>query len=480
MTQGYISHQTLSGRMAVLGSLGAMALVLAGCSFAPVYERPPAPVPTQWSASPSGDVSAAATLQWQSFVTDEVVRARITQALEHNRDLRQALLDVEAARAQYGVQKADRLPGVDLQASGNRQRLPADLSGTGQPVVQSNYQAGVGLASFELDLFGRVRNLSEAALQEYLASEEAARSVRLSLVAEVIQASLVHDGARQRVDLTRRTLASRESALQLVKQRRQMGVDTALDQNEAEGLAEQARAELERAEREYWQAGNALELLLGQRPVDMERSLTALPLVQDIGAGTPAELLTHRPDIRAAERQLQARHANIGAARAAFFPRITLTGSFGSSSAQLSDLFSGGQRSWSFLPQLQLPLFDGGRNQASLDLATVRKDMAVVAYEKSIQTAFREVADALVATDTLRREEVSRRKLAATSAESLRLATARYRGGVDSHLRYLDAERSNFASQMAVIEVATQRQMALASLFKALGGGWNAAQDLRS
>lgn len=477
MTQGLVS--SLSWRLAAL----AAGLVLAGCaSLAPVYERPMAPVPGEWPADAEAvpDRPSAATLQWQSFVTDEVVRVRIAQALAHNRDLRQAVLDVEAARAQYGVQRADRLPGWDLQASGSRQRLPGDLSATGQPMVQSSYQAGVGLASFELDLFGRVRNLSEAALQEYLATEEAARSVQISLVAEVIQASLAHDGARQRVELALRTLASREAALQLVKQRRQMGVDTALDQNEAEGLAEQARAELERAEREYRQAGNALELLLGQRPADRERALDALPLVQDIGAGTPAELLIHRPDIRAAERQLRARHASIGAARAAFFPRITLTGSFGSSSAQLSDLFGGGQRSWSFLPQLQLPLFDGGRNQASLDLARVRKDMAVAAYEKSIQTAFREVADALAATDTLRREEVSRRKLAATSAESLRLAAVRYRGGVDSHLRYLDAERSNFASQMALIEVATQRQMALATLFKALGGGWNAVKDLRS
>ncbi|GAB2471031.1 multidrug efflux transporter outer membrane subunit OprJ [Comamonas humi] len=476
MTQGLVSP--LSWRVAAL----AAVLALAGCaSLAPVYERPQAPVPAEWSTPQAGaaaGASAAATLQWQAFVTDEVVRGRITQALAHNRDLRQALLDVEAARAQYGVQKADRLPGVDLQAAGSRQRLPGDLSGTGRPVVQSSYQAGLGLASFELDLFGRVRSLSEAALQEYLATEEAARSVRISLVAEVIQASLAHDGARQRVELTQRTLASREAALQLVQQRRQRGVDTALDEHEAEGLAEQARAELERARRDHLQAGNALALLLGQRPAELERPLDAAPLVQELAAGAPAELLEHRPDIRAAERQLQARNANIGAARAAFFPRITLTGAFGSSSAQLSELFGGGQRSWSFLPQLQLPLFDGGRNQAMLDLAELRKDMAVAAYEKSIQLAFRDVADALAATDTLRREEASRRKLAATSAQSLRLATARYRGGVDSHLRYLDAERSHFANQMAVIEVATQRQMALATLFKALGGGWASPEPL--
>ncbi|WP_370680134.1 efflux transporter outer membrane subunit [Comamonas sp. GB3 AK4-5] len=465
------------GRLALMAVAAAL---VAGCSMAPVYQRPAAPVPAVWAwSADSGTTTApaASTLAWQDFVTDALLRQRIEQALTHNRDLRQALLDVEAARAMYGVQRADRLPGVEVQASGNRQRLPGDLSATGTSAVQSSYQAGVGLAAFELDLFGRVRNLSEAALQEYLASEEAARSVQISLVAEVVQASLLHDSARQRVALTQRTLASREAALQLVQQRRQHGLDTALDLHEAESLTEQARTELERSERQYRQAGNALELLLGQgqNPQDqvLNQALANLPLVQDIGAGMPADLLTQRPDIRAAERQLQSRNASIGAARAAFFPRISLTGSLGSSSAELSNLFHSGQRSWSFMPQLQLPIFDGGRNQANLDLAQVRKDMAVVAYEKSIQTAFREVADALAATDTLRREEAAQRKLVTSSAKSLTLAQARYRAGVDSHLRYLDAERSHFASQLALIDVATERQIALTTLYKALGGGWS-------
>lgn len=467
------------GRLALL--VAAAALV-AGCSMAPVHQRPAAPVPAvwAWAGDSSATAPAAATLAWQDFVTDALLRQRIAQALAHNRDLRQALLDVEAARAMYGVQRAERLPGVEVQASGNRQRLPGDLSAAGASTVQSSYQAGVGLAAFELDLFGRVRSLSEAALQEYLASEEAARSVQISLVAEVVQASLLHDSARQRVALTQRTLASREAALQLVQQRRQHGLDTALDLHEAESLTEQARTELERSERQYRQAGNALTLLLGQPPQDqeqaadqaMDQALSTLPLVQDIGPGMPADLLTHRPDIRAAEHLLQSRNASIGAARAAFFPRISLTGALGSSSAELSHLFQGGQRSWSFMPQLQLPIFDGGRNQANLDLAQVRKDMAVVAYEKSIQTAFREVADALAATDTLRREEAAQRKLVTSSAQSLTLATARYRAGVDSHLRYLDAERSHFASQLALIDVATERQIALTTLYKALGGGW--------
>ncbi|MDR3003917.1 MAG: efflux transporter outer membrane subunit [Acidovorax sp.] len=465
------------GRLALL--VAAAALV-AGCSMAPVHQRPAAPVPAvwAWAGDSSATAPAAATLAWQEFVTDALLRQRIAQALAHNRDLRQALLDVEAARAMYGVQRAERLPGVEVQASGNRQRLPGDLSAAGASTVQSSYQAGVGLAAFELDLFGRVRSLSEAALQEYLASEEAARSVQISLVAEVVQASLLHDSARQRVALTQRTLASREAALQLVQQRRQHGLDTALDLHEAESLTEQARAELERSERQYRQAGNALTLLLGQPPqaqgLAMDQALSTLPLVQDIGPGMPADLLTHRPDIRAAEHLLQSRNASIGAARAAFFPRISLTGALGSSSAELSNLFQGGQRSWSFMPQLQLPIFDGGRNQANLDLAQVRKDMAVVAYEKSIQTAFREVADALAATDTLRREESAQRKLVTSSAKSLTLATARYRAGVDSHLRYLDAERSHFASQLALIDVATERQIALTTLYKALGGGWRA------
>ncbi|ALR07731.1 efflux transporter outer membrane subunit [Xylella fastidiosa] len=476
----------LSQARPALGALAA-ALLIAGCSLAPTYQRPDAPIPGHWTdgaetsrrgAADSPAASAATTLDWQAFVTDETLRKLIDLSLANNRDLRQTLLNVEAARAQYRVQRADRLPGIQAEGTGARQRVPEDLRAPGMPAVQSNYQAGVGLASFEIDLFGRVRNLSQAALQEYLATEEAARSAQISLVAEVIQAYLTRDGAQQRYLLATKTLEAREASLKLVEQRRTLGAATDLDYQEALGLTQQVRVDLERIDREFRQASNALSLLVGV--ADVRSLLSAYPstgtlLVQDLAPGTPSELLELRPDIRAAEHRLQGRNASIGAARAAFFPRISLTGLFGTSSTELSNLFESGQRAWSFAPQITLPIFDGGRNSANLDLAQVRKDIAVAAYEQAIQVAFREVSDALATTDTLLREEQAQQALAQTSAAALRLSEARYRSGADDHLRYLDAQRSDFASQMALVQTQTQRQIALATLFRSLGGGWQAA-----
>lgn len=473
----FSTHGKALRRRAVLG-LGVLGLALSGCSFAPVHQQPEAPIPTQWpgqGATAQQPVSSVATLDWQGFIVDGKLRQLTELALTNNRDLRQTLLNVEAARAIYRVQRADRLPGIDLQAGGTRQRIPGDLSGTGRAGTQGSYQAGVGLAAFELDLFGRVRSLSESALNEYLATEDAARAARISLAGEVVDAYLARDGAQRRRLLSERTLKSREASLRLVAARREAGTATALDHEEARSLLEEARAELERNEREFRQAGNALLLLTGVNdlgPYLSEQPEAATMLVQDIAAGLPSELLERRPDIRAAEHRLRARNADIGAARAAFFPRISLTGFLGSSSAELSDLFGSGQRAWSFAPQISLPIFDGGRNRANLDLATVRRDMAVAAYEQSVQTAFREVADALAATDTLRREENARRALVESSRETLRLAEARYRAGVDDHLRYLDAQRSVFAHESAYIDAMTQRQAALAGLFRVLGGSW--------
>jgi len=458
----------------------AMSLLLAGCSLTPTLERPEAPIPAQWPAVPgaAGQTDTAPTvaaLAWQDFVVDARLRALIDLSLRNNRDLRQAWLNVEAARAQYGIQRADRLPGIDAQAGATRQRVPADQSASMQASTQSSYQANLGLAAFEIDVFGRVRALSDAALEEYLSTEAATQSTHITLVSEVIQAYLTRDGAQRRYRLTEQTLASRESSLNLISRRRQAGTATALDQQEAQGLTEQARVALARTEREIRQSTYALGLLVGVSDIDAQLAsypASELLLVQDIAAGAPSDLLAQRPDIRAAEHQLRARNASIGAARAAFFPRISLTGLFGTSSSQLSNLFGSGQLAWSFMPQVTLPIFDGGRNQASLDLATVRKDSAVAGYEKAVQTAFREVADALAATDTLRREEVAQRALVASSTETLRLSQARYRAGVDDNLRYLDAQRSDFVNQTSLIDIGTQRQMALASLFRALGGGW--------
>ncbi|MEE9101846.1 efflux transporter outer membrane subunit [Pseudomonas nitroreducens] len=454
----------------------APLLLIAGCSMAPTYERPDAPVAANWSGPAAQPGRAASNLDWQTFIVDSELRDLVNIALNNNRSLRQTLLDIEQARAQYRIQRSERVPGLNAAANGNRQRLPGDLSSNGSSGVSSSYQVGLSLPEYELDLFGRVKSLTDAALEQYLATEEAARSAQIALIAEVSQAYLSYDGAQRRLLLTEQTLASREDSLVLIAQRRSAGAATALDYQEALGLVEQSRAELESNARQKQQSLNALVLLLGTPDAASRIPLVSLDkpmLVQDIAPGTPSELIERRPDIRAAEHQLKARNADIGAARAAFFPRISLTGSFGTSSAEMSGLFDGGSRSWNFVPTLSLPIFDAGRNSANLDLAKVRKDSAVAAYEGTIQTAFREVADALAATDTLRREEIARRALANTTEETLKLAKARYEGGVDSHLRYLDAQRSNFINEAAYIETSTQRQIALVDLFRALGGGWD-------
>ncbi|HCG1306214.1 efflux transporter outer membrane subunit [Stutzerimonas kunmingensis] len=449
-----------------------LALALTGCSLAPTYERPAAPVASNWSSSSAKPGTATSDLDWQTFIVDSELRSLVSIALDNNRSLRQTLLDIEQARAQYRIQRADRVPGLSATANGNRQRLPGDLSSSGSSAVSSTYQVGLSLPEYELDLFGRVKSLTHAALEQYLATEEAGRGARIALVAEVSQAYLTYDGAQRRLQLTEQTLASREDSLGLISQRRIAGAATALDYQEALGLVEQSRAELESNSRQKQQAFNALVLLLGTQEAVKQNARAPQDkpmLLQDIAAGTPSELIERRPDILAAEHRLKARNADIGAARAAFFPRISLTGSFGTSSAEMSGLFDGGSRSWSFVPTLSLPIFDAGRNSANLDLAEVRKDSAVAAYEGTIQTAFREVADALAATDTLRREEAARRALANTTSETLKLAKARYEGGVDSHLRYLDAQRSSFINEAAYIEISTQRQIALVDLYRALG-----------
>nr|WP_232106564.1 efflux transporter outer membrane subunit [Pseudomonas mendocina] len=455
-------------------ALLTLAIALGGCSLAPTYERPEAPVAAGWQEADANGAGAQA-LDWQTFIVDADLRRAVDTALNNNRSLRQALLDIEAARAQYRIQRADRLPSINANASGNRQRLPADQSQTGRSEVTSVYQVGLGLAEYEVDLFGRVRNLSEAALETYLATEQATRATQISLIAEVIQAYLTRDGALRRKALVEQTLESRLASLELVSRRREAGTATALDYQEALGLAEQARAERESTERQLRQADNALVLLLGTP--DAGGLLPSAPhdelmLLQDIAPGTSSELIERRPDILASEHRLKARNADIGAARAAFFPRISLTGSLGSSSTELSGLFEGGSRAWSFAPTLSLPIFAGGRNRANLDLAEVRQDAGVADYEGTIQTAFREVADALAATDTLRREEAARRALAESSRAAEALAEARYKGGVDDHLRYLDAQRSSFNDQNTLIQISTDRQLALADLFRALGGGW--------
>ncbi|MFT4171852.1 MAG: efflux transporter outer membrane subunit [Rhodocyclaceae bacterium] len=449
----------------------AAALALAGCSLAPTYERPAAPVPARYADATS--VSDAAMPTWEHFIQEARLRTLVQAALTSNRDLRQALLDIEAARAQYGIQRADQLPTVSAGASVDRQRTPEGLSTTGQASVGSTYRAELGLAAFELDLFGRTHNLSQSALQEFLATEQAARSVRISLVASVSEAYVRYSVADARIALTRKTFEARQESLDLVRMRRSVGAASEVDVRDAVGLVEQARTELFRTQRERTQAVNALQLLVGRNGLNATLAAASPDdvLFEDVQPGLPSALLTLRPDILAAEHRIRARQADIGAARAAFFPRVTLTGAYGGASPELSDLFSAGARAWQFMPQLTLPIFTGGRTQAALDLAEVRRDASILAYEQAIQTAFTEVADALTARATLGEQMEAQARLVTNGAESLQLAQMRYLNGVDSNLRYLDAQRQDFANRLAMLDTWSALQNSRIALYKAMGGG---------
>lgn len=452
-------------------TLGLLAAgLLSACSMAPKYERPEAPVAATFPTPSAGPIQMAG---WRDFFPDERLQTLIEAALENNRDLRMAALRVEEARTLYSVQSADLLPNLNITGGASRSRVPAAVSPSGASVVSSSYQAGLGLTAFELDFFGRVRSLNNAALAQFLASEEAERSARISLVAEVAKAYLAERAFDEQHALARKTYESREEAYRLARQRFEVGASSALDLRLSETLVQSARASLATLARQRAQASNALALLAGKPLADLPAAhpLDEQNIVTGIPAGLPSDLLDRRPDIRAAEQRLRAANANIGAARAAFFPRISLTASTGTASNALSGLFEAGSRSWSFVPQLVLPIFDAGRNSASLTLAETRANIAVADYEKSIQTAFREVADTLAARETLEEQIDAQRTVAEAQAERLKLAELRYRNGVSSSLEVLDAQRELFSAQQALVQARLLRLTNAIDLYRALGGG---------
>jgi multidrug efflux system outer membrane protein len=452
--------------------------VLAGCSLAPHYVRPDAPVASAYPDTAAGQTTRnAVEIGWREFFPDRRLQALIATAIDNNRDLRMAALRIEEARAQYNIQSADQLPNLNAGASGSRARTPASVSPTGTSIVSSNYQVGLNLAAFELDFFGRVRSLNQAALEQYLATEEARRSVQISLVSEVAKAYLSERAFAEQLALAQRTLEGRQTAYNLAKQRFDVGASSALDLRLNETLVHSARVSLLILTRQRAQTENALALLVGKPLTDLPpaQPLSEQNIVTDIPAGIPSELLIRRPDILAAEHRLKAANANIGAARAAFFPRISLTGGIGTVSNDLSGLFDAGSRSWSFVPQLVLPIFDAGRNRANLNLTEVRTDTAVADYEKTIQIAFREVADALVARDTLNEQIDAQRAVQEAQAERLKLAGQRYQTGISSSLDLLDAQRELFSAEQSLVQARLLRLTNAIDLYRSLGGGLNEA-----
>lgn len=452
-----------------LACASALIAVLGGCmSLAPAYLRPEPPVAGAFPNGGTVQGSIAADLDWQVFFSDARLKRLIELALQNNRDLRVAILNIEQARAQYRIRRADQLPTLNVGASASRQPNSAGDSTT-------SYSAGFTVTAYELDFFGRVGSLRDAALAQYLASEEARKSAHISLIAAVanIYLSLLADD--ELLALTRQTLEGREESFKLTKLKFDHGVASGLDYQQARTLVEGARVTLAQLQRQRALDEDALVLLVGQplpAALPAGAPLGAATLGPELPAGLPSDLLNHRPDIRQAEQQLIAANANIGAARAAFFPRISLTGSAGTASSELSGLFKGGSFGWTLAPQLLLPIFDAGRNQANLDSAKATRDIAMAQYEKAIQTAFREVADALAGRATYTDQLRAQTAQAEAEATRFKLSDLRYRNGVASYLDLLDAQRSLFSAQQAVVQTRLGQLQNRVSLYKVLGGGW--------
>ena len=465
-------------------SVLAAALLMAGCSVMPAYERPLAPVATDWpafgpaAANPgsASTVPAAGDLEWQSFFSDPQLRLLVDASLRNNRDLRVAVLNIEQARAQFQIRSADQFPSIGAAVSGSR--VPARNS-KGDSFISSTYTAGLAVTAYEIDFFGRVASLKEQALAQYLATEEGRKTTQIGLISNVANTYLSLLADEELLAITRQTLATREQSFRLSKLRFDNGVTSELELRQAESLSEAARVALAQQVRQRALNQNALTLLVGQ-PLTGElalvlsdgKTLANAPLMRDVPAGLPSDLLVRRPDIRQSEQLLIAANANIGAARAAFFPRISLTANIGSASSHLTDLFKSGSYGWSLAPQLLLPIFDAGRNTAGLGSANAGRDIAIAQYEKSIQNAFKEVADALAARATL--GEQFRAQQAQVNAESTRfkLADLRYQNGISSYLDVLDAQRSLFTVQQSLVQTRLAQLQSQVTLYKTLGGGW--------
>ncbi len=460
----------------------ACAGVLAGCaSLAPSYARPDAPVPATFAHSGSGaagDGANVATLDWRQVFLDPRLQQVIAQALDNNRDLRVAVLNIDKARAQYRIQGADLFPSASVSGSQSAARSSASTSASGRAEVARTYTADVAVSSWELDLFGRIRSLKDEALETYLATAQTQRSTRLSLVAEVAADWLAVAADQQRLALAQQTLDSQRQTLTLTEARHREGIASGLDLAQVQTSVESARADVASYTTQLATARNALDLVVGASV-----AADALPQAGALEDGValaplPAPLesrvLLQRPDVLYAEHALKSANADIGAARAAFFPTISLTASSGRSSSALSSLFDAGSRTWSFVPSISVPIFRAGALKAELDVARITRDANVATYEKAIQSAFSEVVDALATRAQLDERMDAQRALVAATQRSDDLAEARYRNGVDSYLDALDSQRSLYAAQQDLITLRLTEASNRVTLYKVLGGGADA------
>jgi outer membrane protein, multidrug efflux system len=461
--------------------LSTMIFLLGGCTLAPEYTRPEAPVPAHWPTgmayiytenAPDESTPQASTLSWREFITDKRLQKVIEAALKNNRDLKMAALNVERAKALYGIGRVSLLPSVNAAGIWDKEHVPADLSTTGNAVTSEQYRVNLGITSWEIDFFGRIRSLKDKALEEYLATDQALRSSQILLVSTVAQAYLALAADREALQLVSKTLGAQEAAYELIRKRYDVGMISELDLRRAQSQVDIARGDVARYTQQVAQDENALNFLIGS-PLQQElmpADLGSVSPTREVSVGLSSELLLRRPDVLAAEHQLKAANANIGAARAAFFPSIALTTSFGTASADLSGLFKSGQGTWGFTPQIIMPIFDA-RTWFAYDVTKIEKEMSIAQYEKAIQTAFREVADALAVKGTINQQIAAQQSLVDAVSETYRLSNARYTKGIDSYLSVLDAQRSLYAAQQGLIMLRLSRFVNQVTLYNVLGGG---------
>ncbi|MGE9292760.1 MAG: efflux transporter outer membrane subunit [Puniceicoccales bacterium] len=465
--------------------LSSVGVVLAGCTMAPDYERPVAPIPVDF---PTGEAytaddavngaPAGSHMPWREFYTDDKLRDVVVLTLENNRDLRVAVLNIERTRALYNIERSALLPTISAGGNVERARTPADLSYSGTASTSSQYSADFGFASWEIDLFGRIRSMSEAALQEYFATQQAALSVQTMLISEVASSYLTLAADQARLELAKTTLQTREQALDLVTRRYERGLSPLLDVHRAQAQVDAAQVSLVTFVQLIALDKNQLNLLAGTTVPDhlLPGDLDSVEEPALISAGISSLVLLNRPDIMEAEHTLMAANANIGAARAAFFPRISLTAAAGTASSDLSSLFTSGQGMWTYGAQIVMPIFDP-RTWAQVRVSQADKDIAIAQYEQAIQASFREVADTLAVRGTILQQLKAQRDYVQSESEVNRLSNVRYVRGLDGYLSVLDSERELYAAQLDLVELELTRLTNKVRLYAVLGGGWQPLEE---
>lgn len=458
-------------------SISVATLVLSACNMAPDLEQRELPVAPHYAdETNAGNIN---DLHWQAFFSNAQLQQLIELTLEHNKDIKTAALNVQQVRAMYQIEDSNLYPSIDLNASGTRQRLPGSLTGTGEAAISENYSATVGLTAYELDLWGKVRNQSEQALQNLYSAEYSLSSVRISLISELVNAWLNYATDKALLELANDTLKSQQESLALTRKTFALGAASQLTLSQLESTVARAKVDIANYQRLLKRDKNALDFLVGQSVnVDLlpKQSIDTVLSMPEVPVGLPSELLTQRPDIKAAEHDLRAANANIGVAKAAFYPSISLTANAGTASADLNNLFDAGSGTWSFVPSINLPIFNMGRNQANLEVAETQQKVALTRYEQTIQQAFKEVSDALADRQGYKQQLAALNDLYQSNELSFTLSDARFQKGADSYLQVLDAQRNWYSAGQQLIMGKQAYLASQINLYKALGGGWN-AQD---